>query len=109
MTAPNDTTTYRFGLGDPGPVKWGTRAPDYDDVPLGGWAGPIRDRGPSPEGVVYLLGLDDRTLRELPDAYRQRCARDGLILEELWLAEDDLEHDTGDPLPIETPAGLPAP
>jgi len=37
---------------------------------------------------------------------KQRAERDGTVLEEYWLGDDDLEPDPGGPLPIEQPTGI---
>jgi hypothetical protein len=100
----------RFPVGAAVRVKAGTADPDYDDIPLGGWAGVVRaveaDEGPP----GYLVGWTPETLAAAHPAYRRRCERDGLDFEEAWMAEADLEPDAGGPLAIEQPKKLrPAP
>jgi hypothetical protein len=41
---------------------------------------------------------------KIPDA--KRCERDGLELERMWLGEDDIEPNTGEPAVIEQPTSL---
>src|SRR6516162_21212 len=85
----------------------GTTVPDFEDIPLGGWAGTIREvvqRSAPP--TYYLIAWDRHTLDHMHPVYRKRCERDGLELESMWLGEDDIEPGTGDPAAIEQPTSI---
>ena len=55
---------------------------------------------------IYKIVWNQHTLHHIPAVYRNRCERDGYYVQTLWLAEDDLEPDTGEPAPMEQPANL---
>ena len=94
---PRPTFPARFAVADRVRVKPGTTVPDFEDIPLGGWAGTIRevDRQSNPPG--YLIEWDKHTLDHMHPVYLKRCERDGLELESMWLGEDDIEPATGGP------------
>jgi hypothetical protein len=50
------------------------------------------------------LAEAQHVLGGLHPIFRKRCERDGLDDTSSWLAEEDLEADTGDPVPLEQPA-----
>ena len=99
-------TPARFAAGAQVRVKPGTTVPDFEDIPLGGWAGTISevDQGSAPP--TYLIEWDRRTLDHMHPVYRKRCKRDGLELESMWLGEDDIEPDSGGPAVIEQPTSI---
>jgi hypothetical protein len=99
----------RFKVGDKVRVKRGTRDPNFEDMPLGGWTGAITKVEPSKDEVTYEITWDRRTLDGMHPVYRKRCERDGLYLELMWLEEDDLEPDEGPPVPIEQPTEIRTP
>ncbi len=90
----------RFQVGDRVRVKPGTMDADYADMPLGGWAGSIADIDPF---GIHTVRWSDETIASIDPAYKRRCERDGLVLEEYWLKEADLEPEPGGPLCIEQP------
>jgi hypothetical protein len=96
----------RFAAGAQVRVKPGTTDPDFPDIPLGGWAGTIRDVDPRSAPPTYLIAWDRHTLGRMHPVYRKRCERDGLELARMWLGEDDLEPDTGEPAVIEQPTKI---
>jgi hypothetical protein len=96
-------TPARFAAGAQVRVKPGTTDPDFPDIPLGGWAGTIRDVDQRSAPPTYLIAWDRRTLDHMHPVYRKRCERDGLEPERMWLGEDDIEPDTGGPALIEQP------
>ena len=71
--------------------------PDFPDIPLGGWAGTIKEVDQRSAPPTYLIEWDGHTLDHMHPVYRKRCERDGLELERMWLGEDDLEPDSGEP------------
>ena len=73
----------RFAAGALVRVKPGTTDPDFPDIPLGGWAGNIRevDQGSAPP--MYLIEWDWHTLHHKHPVYRKRCDRDGFELESM--------------------------
>jgi uncharacterized protein YodC (DUF2158 family) len=93
----------RFQVGDRVRVKQGILDPDYPDMPLGGWAGTITEvhrRG------RYTIRWSRETLATIHPVYGKRCERDGMVLEEYWLGDDDLEADPGGPLAIVQPGEI---
>jgi hypothetical protein len=96
----------RFATGIQVRVKTGTTDPDFPDIPLGGWSGMVLEVNHRSNRTTYLIEWDQRTLEHMHPIYRKRCERDGLGLESMWLAEDDIEPDTGEPIPIEQPTPI---
>jgi hypothetical protein len=96
----------RFDPGAKVRVKHGVRDPDFPDVPLGGWAGSVKEVHQAKGEVTYLIAWDRRTLANLHPVYRKRCERDGLEFETMWLGEGDIEPDEGKPMPIERPTTI---
>ena len=89
-----------FRVGDKVRVKSGIRDTDYPDVPLGGWAGTISEvHGKG----MYTVRWSEETLAAIDPVFKKRCEKDGAVLEEYWLHEDDLVPDEGGPLQIEHP------
>ena len=99
-------TPARFGKGAQVRVKPGTTVPDFEDIPLGGWAGAIMDVDQRSNPPTYLIEWDRHTLDHMHPIYRKRCERDGLELESMWLGEDDIEPDSGGPAVIEQPTHI---
>ena len=100
-------TAPRFALGDHVRVKPGVADPDYHDLPLGAWAGEIIEinkRNPP----TYLIRWNQHTLDNIHPVYRQRAERDAFDVQELWLGDDDLLPDTGEPVSIEQPVCIKA-
>ena len=89
----------KFSVGDAVRVKLGVVDPDFPDIPLGGWAGTIAEveDGDPP----YLIQLNERTLKSIHPIYHNRCERDGLEADQVWMLEEDLEPDVGDPVEIQ--------
>lgn len=103
---PRITHPAHFAVGDMVRVRRGVVDPDFPDIPLGGWAGVVQEisrRGPS---HTYLIAWNDRTLEQMHPVHQHRCERDELDAESMWLADSDLEPDTGEPAPIEQPTQL---
>jgi hypothetical protein len=96
----------RFKVGDKVRVKSGGRDPDFSDIPLGGWAGTVKEVGHGKGEVTYLIAWDRATLRGMHPIYKKRCERDGLELESMWLEDEDLEPDDGTRIPIEQPTQI---
>lgn len=94
-----------FAAGDAVRVKAGVADPDYPDIPMGGWAGVVREVEAEPE-LVCLVRWTPETLAAMHPAYSRRCDRDGLEVEQTWLSGGDLAADDGGPLVIETPGEL---
>jgi hypothetical protein len=99
-------TPARFTAGAQVRVKPATTDPDFPDIPLGGWAGTIRDVDQRSAPPTYLIEWDKHTLDHMHPVYRKRCERDGLELESMWLGEDDIEPDSGAPAVIEQPTSI---
>ncbi len=99
-------TPARFGVGANVRVKPGTTDPDFEDIPLGGWAGTISAVDERSNPPTYLIEWNRRTLDHMHPVYRKRCERDGLELESMWLNEDEIEEDAGEPVAIEQPTSI---
>jgi len=95
----------RFAVGDRVRVRTGVRDPDYPDMPMGGWTGAISRHLPE-RPFTYLVRWSAETLRSIHPIYSQRCKRDGVDLEEMWLDVDELEPDPGGPPAIEHPTSI---
>ncbi len=99
----------RFHVGDMVRVRRGTSDPDYPDIPMGGWVGTIKEveteRGPA----HYCVAWSRDTLASIHPVFRKRCERDGLDYEQTYLAEDDLEAQGGEAVPVEQPANIDTP
>src|SRR5436190_6389916 len=87
----------RFAAGLLVRVKPGTTVPGFLDIPLGGWAGTIKEVDGRSSPPTYLVEWNQHTLDHMPPVYRKRCDRDGLGVESMWLGEDDIELDPGGP------------
>jgi hypothetical protein len=72
-------------------------------MPLGGWAGTIQEIH---KDGMYTVRWSRETLAAIHPVFKKRCERDGMVLEEYWLGEDDLEPDAGGPLDIEQPTEI---
>jgi hypothetical protein len=93
----------RFQIGAKVRVKAGVRDPDFPDIPLGGWAGSVKDVQQAEGQTRYLIAWDRATLRGMHPVYKKRCERDALELELMWLGDEDLEPDDGTPVTLEQP------
>jgi hypothetical protein len=80
-----------FRVGQRVRVRPGTVDPDYSDLVLGGWVGDIREIDTTSRPASVLVHWTRSTLEAMHPAYRVRCERDGLDLEEMRLDETDLE------------------
>lgn len=96
----------RFPTGALVRVKPGTTDPDFSDIPLGGWAGIIREVDQSSDPPLCLIEWNQYTLDQMHPVYRNRCQRDGLEMKSMWLGEDEIELDTGEPVVIEQPTAI---
>jgi hypothetical protein len=99
-------TPARFAPGAQVRVKPGITVPSFEDIPLGGWAGTVREVDQRSAPPTYLIAWDRHTLDHMHPVYRKRCERDGLELESMWLGEDDIEPATGGPAAIEQPTNV---
>jgi hypothetical protein len=96
----------RFATGIQVRVKTGATVPDFPDIPLGGWSGTVIEVDDRSNLPSYLIEWDRCTLDQMHPVYRKRCERDGVGLESMWLGEDDVEPDTGEPVAIEQPTRI---
>lgn len=103
---PNATFPAIFSVGNQVRVKPGTTVPDFEDIPLGGWAGRIGEVDQRSNPPTYSVVWNRHTLNIVHPVFRNRCERDGLTLESMWLAETDLELDNGEPPSIEQPTRI---
>ncbi len=96
----------RFRVGDKVRVKYGVIDPDFSDIPLGGWAGAVKEVHQAEGETTLLVAWDRATLRGMHPIYKKRCERDGLEPESMWLGDEDLEPNDGTPVVIERPTGI---
>ncbi len=101
--APPPPVPAKFPLAAQVWVKQGITDPDFPDFPLGGWAGAVKQVVHDQGKAMYLIEWNRRTLANLHPIYRQRCERDGLAYETMWLDEASLERDSGEPPSIDQP------
>ncbi len=101
-----ESVPSRFEPGARVRVKQGVRDPDFADIPLGGWAGTVKQVERAKGENTYLIAWDRATLKGMHPIYPKRCERDGLELESMWLGEEDLELDDGTTVPIEPPTTI---
>ncbi len=109
MTPTKRGSIRRFQVGDKVRVKPGIKAPDFEDIPLGGWAGTIEMVEIVDDQITCEVEWDRRTLDGMHPVYKNRCERDGLDPETMWLGEEDIEPDDGTPVPIEQPTRIRTP
>lgn len=93
----------KFKVGDKVRVKHGVRDTDYPDIPLGGWAGTVSHVH---KDGMYTIRWSRETLGNIHPVVKQRSKKDGTVLEEYWLGDDDLESDTGGPLNTDQPTEI---
>ena len=103
---PIATFPAKFSVGNCVRVKPGTTVPDFTDIPLGGWAGRVSEVDQRSNPPTYSVEWNRYTLDHMHPVFRNRCERDGLTLESMWLAETDLELDNGEPAVIEQPTRI---
>lgn len=96
----------KFSAGTQVQVKAGVKDPDYPDIPLGGWSGIIEKVDRNSRPIRYLIEWDEHTLANMHPVYRNRCERDGLDEETIWLGEEDITSAADKPVPMEQPKNL---
>jgi hypothetical protein len=105
-TRANPLAAAMFSAGTIVRVKPGTMDPGFADIPLGGWTGTIQNVDQHAQPRLYHVQWNQDTLDQMHPVYRKRCHRDDLEIENMWLAEDELELDTGEPAKVEQPTNL---
>ena len=93
----------KFKVGDKVRVKHGVKDVDHPNIPLGGWAGKISEVD---KHGNYIVRWSKETLAAIHPVVKNRCVKDGLVLEECGLAEKELEPDAGGPLRIAQPTKI---
>jgi hypothetical protein len=101
-----ESVPSRFQPGEKVRVKHGVRDPDFPDIPLGGWAGTVKEVHQAEGETTLLVAWNRATLKGMHPIYKKRCERDGLELESMWLAKDDIEPDDRTPVAIEQPTSI---
>lgn len=96
----------KFAVGMIIRVKQGMMDPDFADMPLGGWTGTILEIDQQSHSKIYLVEWNQDTLDRMHPVYRKRCQRDDLEMKNMWLAEAELEHDSGELVKVEQPTNL---
>lgn len=86
-------------------VKDGITDVEYQDMPMGGWAGTISELH---NDAMYTVRRSRVTLASIHPIFKKQCERDAMVLEECWLSDDDLEPDAGGPLDVDHPTEIEA-
>ena len=76
----------KFKVGDKVRVKHGIKDVEYPDMPLGGWAGTITEIH---KDGMYTIRWSHETLAAIHPVFKKRSEKDGTVLEEYWLGDDD--------------------
>jgi hypothetical protein len=92
-------TLPEFTVGSPVRVKKGVIAANDADMPLGGWCGRVYQVS----GTICLVHWSEATLEAIPSRYRERWQQNGVDFRVMWLQENVLEADRGEPLCMEQP------
>jgi hypothetical protein len=103
---PKEAPPARFAVGDSVRVKPGTTDPEFQDIPLGGWAGTVQEVDSTSSPPLYLVEWGERTLEQMHPVVLKRAERDGVEVDSLWLGEADLEPDRGEPAVMEQPTAI---
>jgi hypothetical protein len=93
---PKEKPLTKFAVGSQVRVKKGVTA---SKVPLGGWCGTVYEVS----GTVCLVHWNEATLEAIHSIHRERWQQDGVDFQVMWLQENVLEVDPGEPLCIEQP------
>src|SRR3954464_10696933 len=91
----------RFRPGAKVRVRHGVLDSDFPDIPSGGWTGRVKEVEQAKGQITYLIACDRRTLRGIHPVHRKRCEQDALEFVTMWLGDEELEPDEGEPIPIE--------
>ena len=75
----------------------GATAFKHTDMSLGGWCGRVYQVS----GAICLVHWSEATLKAIHPSHRERWQRDGVDFQVMWLQENVLEVDPGEPLCIE--------
>jgi len=102
---PKTKSPPAFSVGDAVRAKPGVTDPDFPYISLGGWAGTILEIGDG-DLRTYLLAFNERTLKSIPPIYHKPCERLGFEADQIWLSEQELEPDNGEPVQIEQPTRI---
>ena len=81
-----------FSVGAIVRVKSGTMDPVFAVIPLGGWIGTIQNVDEQAHPKLYQIRWNQDTLDQMHPVYLKRCQRDDLEMDNMWLAEDELNR-----------------
>ena len=65
----SESVPSRFQPGDKVRVRYGVRDPDFPDIPLGGWAGTVKEVHQAEGEATLLVAWDRATLRGMHPIY----------------------------------------
>jgi hypothetical protein len=93
VSSRTNTIRTAFRVGTRVRVKSHIMDPDFPELPLGGWVGEIAEvqNGPARN---YLVFWSRDTLRNIQPVVRERCEKDDMCFDRIWLLEADLEPET---------------
>ena len=80
-----------FGIGDTVRVTYGTPDPDFPGMRLDGWIGEVVDVDAAHHPARYLVQWNEKTLRRMSRGYHTRCGVGGMVLDQMWLFDEDLD------------------
>ena len=83
----------KFAVGCQVRVKKGVTAPNCPDVPMVGWRGKVYEA----TGTICLVHWSDATLEAIHSVHRGQRQWDGGDFRVMWLQEEMLETDSGEP------------
>jgi hypothetical protein len=80
----------RLAVGDLVRVTFGTPDPDFPGMRLDGWVGRVVEADASTTPALYLVEWNERTMRRMSPGYRVWCRDEDLVVDRMWLFEEDL-------------------
>jgi len=90
-------TLPKFAFGSQVRVKKSVIAPNWPDMPMGGWCGKVYRAS----GTICLVHWNEATLKAIHPNHHEQWQRDDVDFRVMWLQENVLEVDPGQPLCIE--------
>jgi hypothetical protein len=86
-------TQTRLAVGTNVGVRRGVADPNFPHLSIEGWSGTIVEIDEN-RAAACLVRWDGSTMEYADPVWRAPCERDGLVFEEMWLAEKDLSVDS---------------
>ncbi len=96
MPEKKEATLPQFAVGSQVRVKRGVVSPQYPDLSLEGWCGKVYQVS----GTNCFVHWNWATLEAVRTVHRDRWQQDDMDCQAIWLQEEMLEVDPGEPLCI---------